>query len=176
MGSERKISCYIAASLDGYIATKDDSLDWLFKVENDGDAGYAEYMSRIDTVVMGRRTYDWVMAQENGEFPYTEQDCYVFTSSRTGEDDFVKFIDENVAAFASRLRQEPGKDIWVVGGSGLLHAFLQERLIDEFIISIAPTLIGEGIPLFQELSFEQEFTLKSTKQYGQFAQLHLVRK
>lgn len=176
MRSERKISCYIAASLDGYIATKDDSLDWLFKVEGEGDAGYAEYMSRIDTVVMGRRTYEWVMAQENGEFPYTEQDCYVFTSSRTGGDAFVTFTDEDVASFANRLREKPGKDIWVVGGSGLLHAFLQERLIDEFIISIAPTLIGDGIPLFQKSAFEQEFTLKSTQQYGQFAQLHLVRK
>lgn len=176
MRSERKISCYIAASLDGYIATKDDSLDWLFKVEGEGDAGYAEYMSRIDTIVMGRRTYEWVMAQENGAFPYTEQDCYVFTSSRTGEDAFVTFTDEGVASFAKRLREKPGKDIWVVGGSGLLHAFLQEQLIDEFIISIAPTLIGDGIPLFQESAFEQEFTLKSTKQYGQFAQLHLIRK
>lgn len=176
MANERKISCYIAASLDGYIATKDDSLDWLFKVEGEGDAGYEEYMSNIDTIVMGRRTYEWVMAQEDGKFPYTEQDCYVFTSSRTGKDDFVAFTDEGVASFANRMLQTPGKDIWVVGGSQLLHAFLQERLIDEFIISIAPTLIGSGIPLFQESDFQQEFTLKSTKQYGQFAQLHLVRK
>ena len=60
----RKIVCYIAASLDGYIATEDDSLDWLFKVEGEGDAGYAEFMETIDTVVMGRRTYDWVMEME----------------------------------------------------------------------------------------------------------------
>lgn len=176
MASKRKISCFIAVSLDGFIATRDDSLDWLFKVEGEGDAGYAEYIENVDTVVMGRRTYDWVMAQEDGKFPYTEQDCYVFTSSRTGQDNFVTFTDEDVASFVDRMLQKPGKDIWVVGGSQLLHAFLQERLIDEFIISIAPTLIGSGIPLFQESGFEQEFTLKSVKQYGQFSQLHLVRK
>lgn len=176
MGNGRKISCFIAASLDGYIATADDSLDWLFKVEGEGDAGYADYMKNIDTIVMGRRTYDWVMEQEDGKFPYTDQECYVYTSTRTGHDDFVTFIDEEVAEFAKRLLEQPGKDIWVIGGSQLLHAFLEERLIDEFIISIAPTLIGSGIPLFQKSGFEQEFTLKSVKQYGQFAQLHLLRK
>lgn len=176
MENERKISCFIAASLDGYIATADDSLDWLFKVEGEGDAGYADYIKNVDTIVMGRRTYEWVMEQEAGKFPYTDQECYVYTSTRTGHDDFVTFTDEEVAAFAKRLQKQPGKDIWVIGGSQLLHAFLEERLIDEFIISIAPTLIGSGIPLFQESGFEQEFTLKSVKQYGQFAQLHLLRK
>ncbi|MGO1060961.1 dihydrofolate reductase family protein [Planococcus sp. FY231025] len=176
MENERKISCFIAASLDGYIATKDDSLDWLFKVEGEGDAGYADYIKNVDTIVMGRRTYEWVMEQESGNFPYTDQECFVFTSARTGSDNFVTFTDEDVAGFADRLKKRPGKDIWVVGGSQLLYAFLEEGLIDEFIISIAPTLIGSGIPLFRESATEQEFTLKSVKQYGQFAQLHLMRK
>lgn len=176
VANHRKISCYIAASLDGYIAAADDSLDWLFNVEGEGDAGYAAYMENVDTIVMGRRTYDWVMAQEEGNFPYSDQECYVFTSSRKGRDNFVTFTDEDVTAFADRLQKQPGKDIWVVGGSRLLHDFLQARLIDEFIISIAPTLIGKGIPLFQESGFQQEFTLQNVKRYGQFAQLHLLRK
>lgn len=176
MENERKISCYIAVSLDGYIATADDSLDWLFKVEGEGDAGYAEYIKNVDTIVMGRRTYDWVMEYEDGNFPYSDQECFVFTSARTGKDNFVTYTNESVAAFANRLKKQPGKDIWIVGGSQLLHDFLEERLIDEFIISIAPTLIGNGIPLFRQSGIEQEFTLKSVKQYGQFAQLHLMRK
>jgi dihydrofolate reductase len=172
MPEPRKIVCYIATSLDGYIATEDDSLEWLFKVEMEGDAGYAEFMETIDTVVMGRRTYEWVMEAENGKFPYSDQECYVFSSKESGQNEHVKFTGEAIGAFAEKLKRQPGKDIWVVGGSNLLHGFLKGKLIDEFIISIAPTLIGKGIPLFQELDFEIEYRLKKVGQSGQFAQLH----
>ncbi len=65
----RKVIVYIATSLDGYIATKDESLDWLFKVEGEGDNGYSEFYDTIDTIVLGRRTYDWIMNEEKGNFP-----------------------------------------------------------------------------------------------------------
>lgn len=176
MQTERKIICYIATSLDGYIATDDDSLEWLFETEGKGDAGYAEFMETIDTVVMGRGTYDWVMEAENGQFPYQGLDSYVFTSSVADEDPFVKFTDQDISSFVEDLKAKPGKGIWVVGGSKLLHGFVKENLIDEWIISIAPVLIGKGIPLFQELDFEMRLKLKSVKSYGQFAQLHYQRK
>lgn len=176
MEIRRKIVCYIAASLDGYIATEDDSLEWLFRVEGEGDAGYAEFMETIDTVVMGRRTYDWVMDAEDGQFPYQGLASYVFTSAAHQDDPFVKFTSQDISSFAKDLKAQPGKDIWVIGGSSLLHGFLKEDLIDEWIISIAPTLIGKGIPLFGELDFEIPLKLKSVKSYGQFAQLHYERK
>ncbi|CEG24261.1 Dihydrofolate reductase [Planococcus massiliensis] len=176
MEDQRKLVCYIAASLDGYIATEDDSLDWLFKVEMDGDAGYAEFMETIDTVVMGRRTYEWVMEMEKGKFPYEDKECYVFSSRPNENSMHAIFTNEDIPSFVKRLRKRQGKNIWVIGGSFLLQAFLHEDLMDEFIISIAPTLIGRGIPLFQELEKEIEYELKSVEQSGQFAQLHLVRK
>lgn len=176
MANQRKIVCYIAISLDGYIATKDDSLDWLFKVEGEGDAGYGEFIETIDTVVMGRRTYDWVMEAEGGKAPYQDKECFVFSTKEQGQKEKVKYTSEEILPFAERLKQEPGKDIWVVGGGNLLHGFLKEKLIDEFIISIAPTLIGSGIPLFQELDFEIEYHLKKVQQFGQFAQLHYEMK
>lgn len=176
MENERKIVCYIATSLDGYIATEDDSLEWLFEIEGEGDAGYAEFMETIDTVIMGRRTYDWVMEAEDGKFPYPGLASYVFTSAAIEEDPVVKFTNQDIATFAKDLKAQPGKDIWVIGGSNLLHGFLEEDLIDEWIISIAPTLIGKGIPLFQKFDFEIRLKLKSVKSYGQFAQLHYERK
>ena len=176
MKAERKIVCYIATSLDGYIATKEDSLDWLFKTEGEGDAGYAEFMNTIDTVVMGRRTYDWVMEAENGEFPYQGLASYVFTTAAAESELFVKFTDQNISSFVEDLKAKSGKDIWVIGGSNLLNGFVKENLIDEWIISIAPVLIGKGIPLFQEFDFEIPLKLKSVKAYGQFAQLHYERK
>ncbi len=176
MTSKRTVSCYIAMSLDGYIARKNDSLDWLYKVEVDGDAGYAEFIETIDTVVMGRRTYDWLMEETKGEYPYSDKKSYVFSKSTSGVNEHVRFTDEAVAEFVERLQQEPGKGIWVVGGGKLLHDFLKEQLIDELIISIAPVLIGDGIPLFSAMDIETEFTLVSAKQFGQFTQMHLVRK
>ena len=177
MVNERKIVCYIAASLDGYIATEDDSLEWLFKTagEEEGGAGYDEFMETIDTVVMGRRTYDWVMEAEKGKYPYQDLESYVFTSSSAEENPFVSFTNQDIPSFVKGLREKPGKDIWVIGGSKLLQNFLKEDLIDEWIISIAPVLIGKGIPLFQEQDVERRLKLQSVKSYGQFAQLHYGR-
>lgn len=81
MDDERKIVCFIAESLDGYIATEDESLDWLFKVEGTGDNGYSEFIKTIDTVVMGRKTYDWVMDMEKGEYPYEGFKSYIYSRS-----------------------------------------------------------------------------------------------
>ncbi|WP_203340649.1 dihydrofolate reductase family protein [Planococcus beijingensis] len=177
MENKRKVVCYIAESLDGYIATEDDSLEWLFKseVEGGGDAGYAEFMENIDTVIMGRRTYDWVMEAENGNYPYQELTSYVFTSSTPQENSNVIFTNQEIPSFLEDLRKKPGKDIWVIGGSKLLHEFIKEDLVDEWIISIAPVLIGKGIPLFQTFDFELRLLLKEVKMYGQFAQLHYER-
>lgn len=173
MAGKRRIVCYIAESLDGYIATEDDSLDWLFKIDGDGDAGYSEFMETIDTVVMGRRTYDWVMEMEKGEYPYRDLKSYVFSrtipASKAGD---VEFIDMAIPAFAEKLKDVPGKNIWVVGGSTLLAGFLEAGLIDEFIISIAPVTIGTGIPLFQKSVLTTEYKLKDVKRCGEFAQLH----
>lgn len=173
MANKRKFVCYIAESLDGYIATEDDSLEWLFKVEGEGDAGYSEFMETIDTVVMGRRTYDWVMEMEKGEYPYKNIKTYVFSrtipASAAGE---VEFTDMAIPAFAEQLKGEPGKNIWVVGGSTLLAGFLEAGLIDEFIISVAPVTIGSGIPLFQKTVLATEYKLRDVKRYGEFAQLH----
>lgn len=178
MADNRKIVCYIAESLDGYIATEDDSLEWLFKVEGEGDAGYAEFMKTIDTVIMGRRTYDWVMDFEKGIYPYPGLQSYIFTrtvpaESSAGE---IEFINEEIADFANKLKQEPGKNIWVIGGSQLLAGFMEAGLIDEFIISIAPVVIGKGIPLFQKSDLMTEYRLKEVKRYGEFAQLHYEMK
>lgn len=173
MEDKRKIVCYIAESLDGYIATEDDSLDWLFQVEGEGDAGYAEFMETIDTVVMGRRTYEWVMEMEKGEYPYSGLQSYVYShTSPDSSPPEVEFTDMEIPIFVEKLKSSPGKNIWVIGGSKLLAGFLEAGLIDEFIISIAPVTIGSGIPLFQQSFATTQYKLKDVKRYGEFAQLH----
>jgi dihydrofolate reductase len=172
MLTRRKLVLFIAASLDGYIATKDDSLEWLFKVEGEGDNGYSEFYNTVDTILIGRRTYDWIVDKEKENFPYKNKKCYVFSKSLSGEDKNVEFINSDIVEFTNKIKEEPGGNIWIVGGGDLLHFFIKERLVDEFIITIAPTLIGRGIPLFKEIDFELELRLKGIRQFNQFAELH----
>ena len=172
MNNQRKLVLFIATSLDGYIAKKDDSLDWLFKVEGEGDNGYSKFYETIDTIILGRRTYDWIIQHENGEFPYKNKECYVFSRTLNQVDEHVKFINEDIVRFTEKLTNKKGKNIWIVGGGELIHSFLKEKLVDELIITVAPVVIGNGIPLFKELDLELELLLKSVNRFNQFVELH----
>ncbi len=171
MAQKRSVILYIAASLDGYIATEDDSLEWLFRVEGEGDNGYGAFYDTVDTVIMGRRTYDWIMEQEQGRFPYAGKECYVFSRNRTGNDGYVTYVGEDAAALTARLQAREGKKIWMVGGGGVLVDFLQAGLVDEIVINIAPVLLGRGIPLFQSGDYAAELRLTDIRRHGQFAEL-----
>jgi dihydrofolate reductase len=139
----RKVKLFIASSLDGYIARADGGIDWLF---TDADYGYTPFYDSIDTVVMGRKTYD--LALSFGEYPYKGKAAYVFSRSRSGTDEQATFVSGSAAAFVDRLRGEPGRDIWLVGGGELARDFADANVIDEYIISIHPRLIRTGLPLF----------------------------
>lgn len=169
---QRKIVLFIAASLDGYIATQEHSLDWLFAVEGEGDNGYAAFYETVDTIIMGRTTYDWVMDYEKGKFPYPGRECYVFSNTKTGIDANVRFTSGDIAPFVKALKAKPGKHIWLVGGGELIAAFLREHLVDEIILTIAPVLLGTGIPLFKAIPVQNMLQLTGIQRYGQFAELH----
>ncbi|MHC0035403.1 dihydrofolate reductase family protein [Pseudoneobacillus sp. C159] len=169
MNQNRKIFMFIAASLDGYIATKEESLEWLFKVEGEGDNGYSEFYQTIDTIIMGKKTYDWIMNQEQGNFPYKNKQCYVFTRANHDDTEYVKFVNGDVVEFVDSL---DGQNIWVVGGGELLYFFLKEQLVDEIIVTLAPVLIGNGIPLFREAEYYLDLKLKGTRTFNQFVELH----
>jgi dihydrofolate reductase len=141
----RKVVLFIASSLDGYIATKSGNVDWLF---TDQDYGYKDFLASIDTVMMGRRTYEQVMSF--GEYPYKRIKSFVFSRTHEGEsDENVTFISENIENFVKGLKNDSGKDIWLVGGSEIIQIFMNHDLIDEFIISVHPIILGKGIPLFR---------------------------
>ncbi|PZX04595.1 dihydrofolate reductase [Psychrobacillus insolitus] len=171
MTNQRKIVLFIATSLDGYIATEDDSLEWLFKVEGDGDNGYSDFYDTVDTVIMGRRTYDWLLEQELESFPYEGKECYVFSRTVSQDNENVKFFSGDVVDFTNQLKNKEGKNIWVMGGGDLIHSFINKKLVDELIITVSPVLIGKGIPLFKEVDFELELTLKSINRFNQFAEI-----
>lgn len=170
--NERKLVLYIAASLDGYIAAEGHKLDWLFNVEGEGDNGYSVFYDTIDTVIMGRITYDWIIEHEQGDFPYKGKACYVFSRSKMEVNEDVTFIQGDVTEFTKILKNKTGKKIWLVGGGELLDAFIKENLVDEMIVTIAPVLLGGGIPLFKKNRFQTSLSLKTVNRFNQFTELH----
>jgi dihydrofolate reductase len=170
--NQRKFVLYIATSLDGYIATEEHNLDWLFAVEGEGDNGFSKFYDTVDTFLIGRATYDWIMKTEKGDFPYKGKECYVFSRTKMNENEYVKFINEDVIEFSKNLKNREGKNIWIVGGGELLHTFIKEELIDELRVTIAPILLGKGIPLFKNNEFQTRLSLKSTTSFNQFVELH----
>jgi len=137
----KRLKLFIASSLDGFIARKDGSIDWLF---TDADYGYADFYSSVDTVLVGRRTYEQALTLEDS--PFSGKSCFVFTRKAAGAAGPVTFVSGDIAEFTRALKDGQGRDIWLVGGSETVAAL--KHLIDDFIISIHPIILGEGIPLF----------------------------
>lgn len=169
---KRHVVLFIACSLDGYIAAPDESLQWLFDFEGEGDNGYSEFYDTVDTVLMGKRTYDWIIREMPDEFPYKGKECYVFTRSNAANTKDVMFVCGDIAEFVRELKNRPGKNIWLVGGGELLHFFLENRLVDELIVTVAPVILGKGIPLFREGDYGLDLLLKDIRRFNHFAQLH----
>lgn len=175
----RKLSLFIATSLDGYIAKPNDDLSFLKLVEKEGeDYGYAEFIANIDTIILGRRTYDWVL-REIGTSHYDngERNVYVITRTERQSVGNTKFHTGNLTELVQQIKSENGKNIYCDGGAEIVNELLISDLIDEFIVSIVPVLVGDGIRLFKDGRPEQQLELVSTKAFDTgLIQLHYKRK
>lgn len=172
---ERKVILYIAVSLDNYIARDNDDVDWLV---GDGsnpnvDNGYEEFYKNIDTVIMGKSTYDQVLTF--GEYPYKDSKGYVYTRNKIESNEYVEFTCEDPKELITRLKNQNGKNIWIVGGADIVDIFLKEDLIDEFIIATIPTILGKGIPLFKENNKEVKLKLVESKIFDGIVQSHYIK-
>ena len=153
MVRKRKIIVYITVSADGFIARLDGSFDWLDRPRPKGNYGMDAFYKSIDTILWGRKTCDMALEFQKKGVSGTAFDArvknYVFTRSlpQSTAPAGVEFVSEPIKVFATRLREEKGKDIWMMGGAGIIASFLDEGEIDEFVISVIPKFIGEGIPL-----------------------------
>lgn len=159
------IVLYIATSLDGFIAGPNDDLSWLFDIGEE-DYGYADFLGGVGALVMGRRTYDVV--RSFGAWPYADRPTYVFTHHPPTDapaDAPITFVSEDVASFVRDLRAQTAGDIWLMGGGSLASAFRAEGLIDEYILSIHPVLLGDGVPLFPGTPPRTDLRLLETTPY-----------
>ena len=161
------IKLYIACSLDGFIARENGNIDWLTEYENSSetDYGYSEFYSSIGTVLMGRKTYEQVLGF--GVWPYGEKKTYVFTRQNEPlrRERNIEFVSGDVGKFVRRLKENTDEDIWLVGGSQLIRAFLEEDLVQDLIIFVVPVILGGGIPLFDRIGKEVRLRMIDTKRY-----------
>lgn len=171
----RKISLFIAMSLDGYIAKPNDDLSFLKLVEKDGeDYGYAKFTSNIDTIIIGRKTYEYVV-REIGTSHYDngERDVYVITRTERPKAGRTTFYTGNLTELIDRLKSESGKNIYCDGGAEIINELLKHKLIDELTVSIIPVLLGNGTKLFKDGIPEQTLELITTKSFDTgLVQLH----
>jgi len=151
-----KVSVYIATSLDGYIARKNDDIEWLDEasagVPEGEDCGYGELMKTVDLLVLGRRSYDKVLSF--GKWPYVEQAVHVLSSKPIRFPDHipdkVSCSSETPLELCERLSAEGVQHIYIDGGQ-TIQRFLAAGLVDEITITMIPVLLGDGIPLFGPL-------------------------
>ncbi len=139
----RKVVLFISSSLDGYIARVNGDINWLFTDQN---YGYTKFLDSIDTVFMGRKTYEQVLTF--GEYPYQEKKSYVFTKNLDFQATFDVKVVTDLDTFVNYFRLLDGNNIWLVGGSLLIRDFLNKNLVSEIILSVHPIILGEGISLF----------------------------
>jgi dihydrofolate reductase len=162
----RKVIVHIATSADGYIARANGDIEWLTsRPAPKGFYGMNAFMKSIDTKVLGRKTYE-VSLRMGAKFD-SQGRTIVFShhppppNAPSG----VEFVNDAIGPFVSRLREQPGKDIWLMGGGDIIASFLDAQAIDEFVISVAPVFIGEGIPLIARRHRHVPLELRSSERF-----------
>ena len=160
-----KIVGYIAASLDGYIAAADDSLDWLFRYDGMdlGEHDYRLFIKHIRTVVMGRGTYDF-LAMDPSPWAYGEQRVIVVTSHPIEQPKGSLETRSDLPALIEELRSLDDGDVWMLGGGQLQMAFMERQALDEIEIYVIPELLGGGRPLFPATGFRASPRLISARE------------
>jgi dihydrofolate reductase len=161
-----KVVLYIAASLDGFIARADDDIAWLTRYDSPHeDHGYADLMRRVDTLIMGARTYEQVLGF--GDWFYQGKKTYVVTHRELPQvpGAEVAFYSGDLTALVADLKAATDKDIWLLGGGQLAGSFMNEGLVDEIMLFVIPITLGSGKPLFVGMTKATELTLVETKPY-----------
>lgn len=156
-----KVILFIAMSLDGYIAKRDDDISFLSSVERPGeDYGHAHFMQSIDYIVWGRRTFE-KMQSFSKELPYADKHIIVVTTRKSENFDNVTYISDPIQ-WIEKTQQTSGKNIYCDGGAELIFSLLNHKKIDQMVINIIPHLLGDGIKLFKEGAPEQMLKLDQT--------------
>ena len=145
----RRIIVHVATSADGYIARKDGSFDWLERPRPRGNYGMAAFVRSIDTILWGRKTYELALTfgDKASAFGKPMRNCVFSRGLLRSVAPGFELVRLPLGEFVRELRAVPGRDVWVMGGAGLIGSLLDEGEVDDLVLHVIPTLIGEGIPL-----------------------------
>lgn len=176
-----KTQYYTATSLDGFIATVDDSLEWLFPLGDVNETSYPEFIKDVGALAMGSSTYAWMLehvikagSDKPGEWPY-RQPTWVFSSRKLpeipGQD--IRFVKGDVRPVHEAMRAAAkGRNLWIVGGGDLVGQFYDAGLLDEIIVQIGSVTLGSGKPLLPRAITSPSLKLVSVQRFGTgFAEL-----
>lgn len=176
----KKVILYIAQSIDGFIASPNGNIDWLnedVEFSEQNDFGYSNFYDSVDTTLMGYNTYKEILGFDI-PFPYLKTKNYVFSRNHTKKENLpVEFISSDIVRFVSDLKQNNGKDIWLIGGGEINKILLNNNLIDEIILTIKTVVLGNGISLFGSNNELNKFEVISSKTLDKsLIEIHLKRK
>lgn len=175
----RKVILFIAMSLDGYIADVHGSTGWLEgQVSGENDmVSYEKFVQNVDTVIMGANTYRQLVTELSpNEWVYPDLTSYVITHSPKKAADKIRFTDESPCQLVNHLKKEKGKDIWICGGASIVKQLMKEDLIEQYYINVIPTILGNGIRLFDISDKEMKLKLIKTIHYNGITDLVYERR
>jgi dihydrofolate reductase len=157
----RRVKYFVAVSLDAYLAGPEGQVDWLF---TDQDYGMEEFLRTIDAVLIGRKSYEFMLAHNQRAYPGVTN--YVFSGTlRASDYPDVHVISADVAQTVAQLRAHKGKDIWLMGGGQLFKRLLLADSVDDVIVAVHPILLGQGIPMLPEIGISTKLNLKNITPY-----------
>lgn len=162
----RKMTFGGANSLDNYFARKDHAVDWLMW-SNEAASLMSDYWKTVDTILMGRKTYEVALENGKGKMPaHPGMKTYVFSRTlKNGAAGAVEIVSDDAVEFVRNLKKQKGKDICLMGGGDLAKTFFEAGLVDEISFNIHPVLLGQGIPLFYEMNRQIDLELLECKPF-----------
>jgi dihydrofolate reductase len=175
----RKVILYISMSLDGYIADKNGGVDWICGDGSDQDnpGSYCDFFETVDTIIMGYKTYHQIVTKLSpNEWVYSNKKSFVVTHKRCVSSEEICFTDKELPTLIGSLKSETGKDMWICGGANIINQLIASDLIGQYYVTVIPTILGDGIPLFSHHKKEYPLKLISTHRYNGMIDLVYERK
>lgn len=170
----RKVILYIAVSLDGYIADRNGSVDWI-KGQDDSvepEDTFTPFFDSVDTVIMGKRTYDQIVTELSpNHWPYTGATTFVITHDDCIGTEHIRFRNTSVYRLVDEIQEQSGKNIWICGGAQIARQLIEKDMIDTYHIAVIPVILGGGIKLFDTTEHKIDLTLARTKEYNGIIEL-----